>query len=150
VNVTAELELQNFIDKFAPAMRQLIHQSRTALSVRFPNMFQLVYDNYNFFVIGFGPTRRPSEAVFSLAASKTGLSLCFLQNGVDLPDPTSILRGSGKVVRTVRLTTAADLERPDISALIDEAAARASVPMSRASDGELIIQSVSAKQRPRQ
>jgi hypothetical protein len=43
----------------------------------------------------------------------------------------------------MRLTTAADLERPDISALIDEAAARAS-------DGKLIIQSVSAKQRPRQ
>ena len=29
--------------------------------------------------------------------------LCFLQNGPELPDPTGILRGNGKVVRNVIL-----------------------------------------------
>jgi hypothetical protein len=38
----------------------------------------------------------------SLAAHARGVNLCFLQRGPELPDP--ILRGSGKVVRTVALT----------------------------------------------
>ena len=35
---------------------------------RFPQTVQLVYDNYNFLVIGFSPTPKPSDSIFSLAA----------------------------------------------------------------------------------
>jgi hypothetical protein len=65
----------------------------------FPAAVALVYDNYNFFVIGFGPTTRPSDSIFSLACHRDGISLCFLQHGPDLPDPTGMLRGSGMVVK---------------------------------------------------
>jgi len=44
-----------------------------------------------------------------------------LQRGPELPDPTSILRGSGKVVRTVALDSPDDLDRPDVGALIEVA-----------------------------
>lgn len=35
---------------------------------RFPNANELVHDNYNFFVIGYGPSERPSGALISIAA----------------------------------------------------------------------------------
>ena len=109
---------------------------------------ELVYDNYNFFVIGYGPDERPSHAIFSLAAQAKGVSLCFL-HGAGLPDPKKLLRGSGRVVRNIRLESTATLDRPEVRALIDAALERASTPIERGTAHRLIIRSVSAKQRPR-
>ena len=77
------------------------------------------------------------------------MNLCFLQRGPELPDPTSILRGSGKVVRTVALDSPDDLVRPDGGALIGVALGLAATPMDASDNGDLIIKSVSAKQRHR-
>src|SRR5580698_248773 len=101
--MSAEEELEGFVLKFAEPMQDLIRGSRAAVAARFPDAVQLVYDNYNFLVIGFGPTARTSESIFSLAAYARGLNLFFLQRATELPDPTGILRGSGKVVRSVAL-----------------------------------------------
>jgi hypothetical protein len=147
--VTAESELASFINKFAPEMQSRIRACRAKMQALFPDAVQLVYDNYNFLVIGFGPTRRPSDAIFSLAAQRRGLSVCFLQHGPNLPDPSHLLRGSGKVVRNMPVETAEDLDRPEVRALLHAALDRASVPMDSSEGGELVIQSVSAKQRPR-
>jgi hypothetical protein len=147
--MAAEEELAGFVAKFTEGMQDLICGSRSMMSVRFPNAVQLVYDNYNFLVIGFGPTNRASDAIFSLAAYRGGVNLCFLQRAPELPDPTSILRGSGKVVRNVALSSPEDLARDDVQALIDAALELAAVAMDASLGPELIIKSVSAKKRPR-
>jgi hypothetical protein len=54
----AERQLKSFIAKFEPAHQTLIRAVRKALRNRFPTAYELVYDNYNFFVIGYGPTER--------------------------------------------------------------------------------------------
>ena len=145
--VSPEAQLAGFIEKFTPETAALIRAARKKMRALLPDAVELVYDNYNFFVIGYGPSERPSEAVFSIAAQAKGVSLCFLQ-GAGLPDPHRLLRGSGNVVRNVRLAGVATLEQPEVLALIDVARRRAKVPFG---DGEhrLIIRSVSAKQRPR-
>jgi hypothetical protein len=148
--MTAELELAAFIDKFAPPLQERIRECRAKLSSRFPGAFQLVYDNYNFLVIGFSSSPRPSDSVLSLAAHRKGINLCFLQRAGELPDPTRLLRGTGTVTRNVPLESAASLDRPDIARLIRFAAETAPVPLSDARGGQLMIRSVSAKQRPRQ
>jgi hypothetical protein len=148
-SVTAESELAGFIAKFAPEMQWRIRGCLAKLEARFPDAVQVVYDNYNFLVIGFGPTGRASDAILSLAAHARGVNLCFLQRGPELPDPTSILRGSGKVVRTVALDSPDDLDRPDVGALIEAALGLAATPMDASNVGDLVIKSVSAKQRPR-
>ena len=109
----------------------------------------MVYDNYNFLVIGFSPTDRPSQAIFSIALFARGVSLCFLQGGPSLPDPEKLLKGSGKKVRHIRLENATVLDRPAVRTLMSEAIKRAAVPFDAKATGRLIIKSVSAKQRPR-
>jgi hypothetical protein len=143
-----EQELAGFIDKFAPDVAALIRAVRKAMRARLPNAIEIVYDNYNFFVIGYGPSERPSEAIFSIAAQAKGIALCFLQ-GAGLPDPKKMLRGSGNVVRNIRLESAATLDHPDVRALVQAALERAKVPMDPETEHQLIIRSVSAKQRPR-
>ena len=145
---TPEKRLASFIDKFTPEMAKRIRAARAKMRKRIPQALELVYDNYNFFVIGYGPNEKPGDAIFSLAAQAKGLSLCFLQ-GANLPDPKRLLRGSGNVVRSIRLETAEVLDAPDVEALISAALTRAKTPVSAAAQHQLIIRSVSAKQRPR-
>ena len=145
----AEGQLAGFVAKFSPEMQDRIRTCRSKLEARFPTAVQLVYDNYNFLVISFGPTDHPSDVVISLAAYAGGINLNFLQRGPDLPDPTSILRGSGKVVRNVRINSPDDLDRYDIAALLDAAETLASAPIGSSESRSVIIKSVSTKQRPR-
>ena len=55
----AERQLKKFIAKFEPRHQTLIRAVRKALRKRFPTAYELAYDNYNFFVIGYGSTERP-------------------------------------------------------------------------------------------
>src|SRR5262245_8189804 len=114
------VQLRGFIAKFDPKHQALIRSVRSVLRRRLPEAYELVYDNYNFFVIGFGPTERPSDAILSIAAGAKGVGLCFIQ-GARLADPDGILLGSGRQTRFVRLETAATLKRPAVAALVDAA-----------------------------
>jgi hypothetical protein len=143
-----EKQLAGFIAKFTPEIARLIRGARKRMRERLPHALELVYDNYNFFVIGYGPSEKASEAIFSLAAQAKGVSLCFLQ-GAGLPDPNGLLKGSGNLVRNIRLETAATLERADVRALMNTALERAKAPIDPKGVHRLIIKSVSAKQRPR-
>ena len=147
--MSAESDLASFVAKFAPEMQETIRGCRARMQAQFPDAVQMVYDNYNFLVIGFGPDPVVSHAIFSLAAYARGINLCFLQRATELPDPTSILRGNGKVVRNVALSSPDDLGRDDVQALIDAQLSLAVIPMEASEKGDLIIKSVSAKQRPR-
>src|SRR6476659_433983 len=83
---TAEQQLKGFIAKFDPALQTLIRAVRKAVRRRMPSAHEIVYDNYNFFVIGYGPTERPSDAIVSIAANANGVGLCFI-HGAKLADP---------------------------------------------------------------
>jgi hypothetical protein len=144
----AERQLTAFIRKFSPIDQRLIRAVRIALRKRFPTANELVYDNYNFFVIGYSSTERPSDAIVSMAARANGVGLCFI-HGATLPDPDKVLLGSGNQTRFIRLDSPRVLERPAVRALVAAAIAQARVPLPAAGRGKLIIRSVSAKQRPR-
>ncbi|MDZ4832012.1 MAG: DUF1801 domain-containing protein [Phycisphaerae bacterium] len=141
-------QLAGFIAKFDPATATMIKLCRAALRKRMPTAFELVYDHYNFFVIGFCSTPRASDCIVSLATSANGVGLCFIF-GAKLPDPHKILLGSGKQTRFIRLESAATLAQPAVESLIRAAIANARAPLPSAGGGTLIIKSVSAKQRSR-
>jgi hypothetical protein len=145
---TAEKQLKGFIDKFDPAMAKLIRDCRSAMRKRFPTANELVYDNYNFFVIGYCATERPSDCVVSLAANSKGIGLSFY-HGATLPDPRHILQGSGNQNRFVRLDGVAALGRPEILELLKAAEAQADPVFAKTGRGKLVIRSISEKQRPR-
>jgi hypothetical protein len=146
---SAEKRLTTFIAKFEPKHRALIRAARRALQKRLPNANELAYDNYNFFVIGYCATERPSDCIVSLAAGANGVGLSFPYCGASLPDPHKLLLGSGSKNRFIRLDSAQTLARPEVEALIAAAIVRAKTPLPSRGARKLIIRSVSAKQRPR-
>jgi hypothetical protein len=146
--MTPRQQLDEFIDRFTPEVATLARKALTRMRKLTPGALELVYDNYNALAIGFSPTERAGDGIFSIALYPPHPSLFFLQ-GAKLPDPTRRLRGSGKVVRHIVLEDIAVFDERDVRSLIAVALARAKVPLDPAQARRLIIKSISAKQRPR-
>jgi hypothetical protein len=140
--------LDDFLAKYTPEIEKQARICLKKLRTRLPGATQMVYDNYNALVIGFGPSEKPSDAIFSLVLFPRWVTLCFLQ-GSKVPDPNKLLQGSGSVVRHIRLQAPEDLDKPTTQELIAAALASAKQPIDPAAHGKLIIKSISAKQRPR-
>ena len=142
------VQVDAFIDKFEAPMAKRIREVRAALRKRFPTAIELVYDNYNFFVIGYSPTEKPTDYIVSLAANSKGVGLSF-NHGADLEDPHGILEGSGAQNRFVRLVDGAKtLKHPQVAALIDAAVKNSGIEFAK-ERGFTVVRSISEKQRPR-
>lgn len=136
------------IGKYAPEIGTLARAAITRIRRQLPGAVELVYDNYNALVIGFGPSERASEAVVSIALYPRCVNLFFLK-GATLSDPRGLLQGDGKQVRRIGLQDAAILDTTALRALVAQAvkASRKAWPRNR--QRRMVIRAVSDKQRPR-
>jgi hypothetical protein len=141
-------QVAGFIAKFDTKMAKQIRAVRAALRKRFPTANELVYDNYNFFVIGYCTAERSSSCMVSLVANSKGVGLSFYY-GSTWPDPGKILLGSGNQNRFIRLESAATLAKPEVEALLRAATIQAKTPLPSSGGGRTIVRAVAAKQRPR-
>ena len=145
----AEAQLDGFLAKFMPEVEDTARQALRKMRQRLPGAIELVYDNYSALAIGFAPTERASDAIFSIALYPRWVSLFFLMNGTKLRDPECYLKGSGKVVRHIVLENAALLDDPVVQELMAQALELSPKQVDASQPRRLIIKSVSAKQRPR-
>jgi hypothetical protein len=143
-----EVQLDGFLNAYTPEIAAFARVALGKMRKRLPHAIEMVYDNYNALVCGFGPTERASEAIFSIVMFPRYVSLCFLQGAV-LPDAKGLLEGEGNVVRHIRLEDEKTLDRADVKAMMDTALQMAKVPIDSKTKYKLVIKSVSAKQRPR-
>jgi Domain of unknown function (DU1801) len=142
-------QLKGFIDKYSPEVAAEARAVLKWMRARLPGAIEMVYDNYNWLVIGFGPTERPSEAVFSIVLAPRWVTLCFL-HGAKLDDPEKLLAGGGKQVRNIRLADGVKtLKLPAVQALIDQALSRSPIQFDDTQRRQLVIRAVVAKHRPR-
>lgn len=144
----SEIQLASFIDKYNPEVGRLARSICARMRALYPTALELVYDNYNALAIGYSPSEKTSEAIFSIALYPRWVSVFFLQASGQ-PDPGKLLKGTGSVCKHVVLSSAEMLDDPALQTLMKEAVARAKVTFPRNGEHRLIVKSVSAKQRPR-
>jgi hypothetical protein len=145
---TPARQLRSFLAKFDPRVAASARAALARLREKLPGAIEIVYDNYNALAIGFGPSERASEAIFSIAVFPRWVSLFFLQ-GAKLPDPEKVLKGSGTRARHIVLTDPKILEQPPVKNLMALALKTAKKPLDSKQRRRLTIKSISAKQRPR-
>jgi hypothetical protein len=131
-------ELDRIIAKQPPAMAKLTREVLAKIRPRFPGAVELVYDKKRSLVIGFCPDERASNVINSIATYSKWINLYFFE-GDTLPDPEGLLQGSGSTVRSIRITAAADLDRPAVKALMAAALQRADPPLNRKARRRVII-----------
>ncbi len=144
---SAERQIAGFIGRYSPEVARVARQARRRIRRLLPGAVELVYDNYNALALAFGPTEKPSDLILSIALYPRWVSL-FFTRGAELADPQGLLHGSGSRIRHVVLDQATLLDSGPVRALVKAAVVThpKRLPQSR---GRTIIQSVSAKQRPR-
>jgi hypothetical protein len=145
---TPARQLASFLAKFEPRVAASARAALSQLRKKLPGAVEIVYDNYNALAIGFGPSEKASEAIFSIAVYPRWVSLFFLQ-GAKLPDPDNVLQGSGKKVRHIVLRDPKIMEQAAVRKLMALALILAKRPLDAKQRRRLIIKSISAKQRPR-
>src|SRR6478752_7523290 len=100
---TPRKQLDRFLAEFSPDIARAARTAHAKLRKLLPRgAVEMVYDNFNALVIGFGATDRASEAILSLAIFPKWVTLCFIW-GKRLPDPKKLLKGGGNQVRHLRL-----------------------------------------------
>src|ERR1700675_2348187 len=110
---TPAQQLCSFLAKFEPRVAASARAALSRLRKRLPGAIEIVYDNYNALAIGFGPSDKSSEAVFSIAVYPRWVSLFFLQ-GAGLSDPRKLLKGDGTKARHIVLKSPIDMASPDV------------------------------------
>ena len=148
-SVKAANQLDEFLARFTPEVTETAKQALRKMRTRLPGAIELIYDNYNALAIGFSPTERASDAIFSIALYPRWVSLFFLTNGTKLRDPEHYLKGSGTRARHIVLENAVMFDDPVVQDLMAQALELCPKQIDPTQPRRLIIKSVSAKQRPR-
>jgi hypothetical protein len=93
-------QLAMFLAKYNPEIAALAESVLIKMRERLPGYLELVYDNYNALAIGFGPTPRASDALFSVAVYPRWVSLFSL-----MPGDCAIREKSSKATGHERVTS---------------------------------------------
>jgi hypothetical protein len=144
----AAAQLNSFIDKYSSEVAATARPLLARLEARIPGATIKAYDNYNALAIGFAAEDRVSAVVLSIALYPRWINLFFMR-GIELEDPHGLLRGEGSKVRHIPKVKADSLDDEGIDELIRQALAIAQPPIDSGAPGDLVIKSISPKQRPR-
>jgi hypothetical protein len=148
MSASPQQQLDTFIDRYDREIAALGRKALAHMRKRLPGAVAAVYDNYNALAIGFGPEAKVSKMPLSIALYPRWVTLFFMQ-GAKLDDPEKLMTGSGSQVRSIRLDGAARLKDPHVDALISAAVMHAGWRLDPRAKGELVIKSISPRQRPR-
>jgi hypothetical protein len=131
-------QLTAIIDARPPAMAKLTKAVLAKVRERLPGSVEMVYDKKNALVIGFCSAERAANVINSIAVYSKWVNLYFFE-GDTLPDPEGLLQGTGSMVRSIRVTDAADLDRPAVKALMAEARKCAEPPLDRKAKRKVLL-----------
>lgn len=116
-----DADVRTFLDNVPPEARELVSALRTVVRRTIPQAEEsIVWGSLSYHRPDVGG--RVKGAVCLIVVRRDQVRLDFI-HGIRLADPSSLLQGRQVSKRFVRIKTVADLERPEILALIREAAA---------------------------
>lgn len=106
-------ELIRFLKPYDKAIRELALGLRRLVIEEMAPCYENIYDAYNAVAIGYGSSSRLSDGVFHIAVYAKHVNLGF-NHGAILPDPLGILKGTGKQIRHLTISTPADLAKLEL------------------------------------
>lgn len=112
--------LEEFVNHSEPKMRNLARKVREYVRSAYPDLIERLDKGY--WVIRYGTGEKMNDDVAYISTHKAHLNIGFMR-GSQLPDPTGLLEGTGKMLRHVKIKKETDLqERGEaLRALLDAA-----------------------------
>ena len=118
-----ESEVRAFLSAYNPQVQALVYKARLLVLELAPEAIEQIDLPARMLAYGFERTYKGMICV--IMPLKSGVNLGF-PRGVDLPDPSALLTGTGKRARHIRLAAPADLADPALRVLL-----QASIDLTR-------------------
>ncbi|MEX2143744.1 MAG: DUF1801 domain-containing protein [Anaerolineales bacterium] len=116
---TITIELEDFLAKFEPEVRNLALALRDLVFEIEPNAMEQIDDPAQLLAYGYAQTYTHLICVIILYKEHVNLGF---PRGVDLPDPEGLLEGTGKRARHVKILELDQVETVDVAALLQASA----------------------------
>ncbi len=113
------IELEDFLSRFAPPVRNLALQLRDLVFQIDPEVIEQIDVPAHLLAYGYAKTYIHLMCVIILYKDYVNLGF---PRGVDLPDPEGLLEGTGKRARHVKIRDMEQIDLPEIAALIQASA----------------------------
>lgn len=120
-----ESEVNAFLAGYTPGVQMIVYELRALVLDVVPEAIEQIDVPAKLIAYGFRQTYKDTICV--IMPLKAGVNLGF-PRGIDLPDPASLLTGTGKKARHVRITTIEDVKATALRALLEAAVAKLRSP----------------------
>jgi len=147
--MSAESQLQGYFARYEPSIARLGKALRAKLRRRLPGLFEVVYvyANQDALVISYSPTENGYDGVCSLGLYPSEAKLFFTRGALlSKVDQNKLLQGRAGV-RHVVMNKAAELDRPEVEALIVAALKLAKLALDAKAKGTVVIRAEAQKER---
>jgi hypothetical protein len=99
--------VEEFVNHSEPRMRNLARKVREFVRGVYPDLIERLDKGY--WMIRYGSGEKMNDDVSYISTHKAHLNIG-LMRGSQLPDPTGLLEGTGKMLRHIKIKKEADLE----------------------------------------
>lgn len=110
--------VEEFLTPYSLTIRDLALRTRELVLNAMPEAVEQVNPGYK--NITYAPGSRMADAILYISPHTSHVNLGFMQ-GTQLPDSESLLEGTGKLLRHVKIRKVEDVERPALRALLEAA-----------------------------
>ena len=114
------MTIEEFLKSYTSKVQEVSLELRKIAMELLPETEEILYEGWKNFTYGTGKSRTDKDLIIYIAPFKDSVNLGFYR-GTNLPDKKKLLKGTGKLLRHIKLKTMADYEIEDIKQLITEA-----------------------------
>lgn len=112
-------DVEEFLSSLSPEVREIARALRGRIRELVPDAVERRHGGWK--IVGYSWDGSMKSSICAIAPHSKHVNLQFFR-GTDLEDPNGLLAGTGESARHVKLREASDVERPEVAALIREAA----------------------------
>lgn len=141
-----DADLLRFLTAYSKSVAEVALAVRAMVLEEAPSAMESIYDAYNAVALGYSFTGRLKDGFCHVAVYSGHVNLGF-NRGAALPDPRSVLQGSGKNVRHIRIDGRGELEQPWLRRYIRAAIRQVGGPITPEVEGRSEVKAIYAKRR---
>jgi hypothetical protein len=108
-------ELAQLLSKYPEEIQELTYYAGELIQTNISGL--LVQPDFSANIIGYGFSNKYADSICTVILSKKGIKIGFYKGG-ELPDPTTLLEGSGKVHKYVQVNNKNDIDNPALQKLL--------------------------------
>lgn len=112
-------DVEEFLSSLSPDVQDIARAVRGRIRELVPDAVEQRHGGWK--IVGYSWEGSMKSSICAIAPHSQHVNLQFFR-GTELEDPNGLLAGTGKSARHVKLRAASDVERPEVAALIRQAA----------------------------